>query len=421
MIENRNSVEPQEKMKSKTYGVLFAALPLTVALCLRQPQVHADEANSVADTAALQLQIDKLQRQVDELSATLKSLQENQKKVADANGRAGATPAVTAKTPLLITGLVQLQGLARLSESGPAANSASTFRLRRGQLGFQAQITPKISAVANIDFAKAQDNTDRPADSVLQDLYISYLLNQSKDKKNVNYVDVGQQKVPFGYESLVPSGALPLIETALMYQLRDPIRGNYGGGRDTGIQLRGSQGKLEYRFGVYNGFGERQNALAISDAKAILGRLGYNLAPTWQIGISAARGNTGVTSSVRADRNLWNAYTYYKKGKLSLQGEYIEGNYADAINGTQDIQSYYGHSGYFLTSKLEGVVRVDYFNYRNLHAAIKEYTLGLNYYLKGNNAKIQLNVIKRDGDKDAPGTVLDNDATELRTNFQIAF
>jgi hypothetical protein len=203
--------------------------------------------------------------------------------------------------------------------------------------------------------------------------------------------------------------------------LRDPIRGNYGNGRDTGVQLRGSQGKFDYRLGVFNGFGERQNGLAVSDAKAFIGRLAYKVTPDWQIGGSLARGNTGVNSSVRADRNLWNAFTYYKKNKLSLQGEYTEGNYMDSLNGTQDIRSYYGNVGYFFTPKLEGVARADYFDYKNLNAAINQYTLGLNYYLKGNNAKIQLNLVHTDGNSAAPGSTFDNDATELRTNFQVAF
>src|SRR5690606_36037158 len=143
----------------------------------------------------------------------------------------------------------------------------------------------------------------------------------------------------------------------------------------------------------------------------------------WQIGGSYGRGNTGIDASgTRADRDLWNAFTHYKQGKLSLQGEYTEGNYADLVNGTQDIRSYYGNVGYFLTSKLQGEARADFFDYKNLNAAIKQYTLGLNYYLKGNNAKIQLNLVRTNGDPAVPGnTRFDNNSTELRTNFQVAF
>jgi phosphate-selective porin len=270
------------------------------------------------------------------------------------------------------------------------------------------------------DIAKVQDSNDRASDTVLQDLYVSYLLNKSK--KNSSYIDVGQQKVPIGYESLLSASALPFVERSLFAQLRDPLRANYDSGRDTGAQLRGTAGQFDYRIGIFNGFGDRQNGLAYSDAKAVIGQLAYHVTPAWQIGASAARGNTGISSSgVRADRHLWNLFTAYKHDKFSLQGEYLDGDYSDPVNGTQDVRSYYGNAGYFLTPKLEGVARADFFDYKNLNATIKQYTLGLNYYLKGNNAKIQLNLVHTDGDPAAPGSTFDNDSNELRTLFQVAF
>jgi phosphate-selective porin len=243
-------------------------------------------------------------------------------------------------------------------------------------------------------------------------------LNQSKDKKNANYIDVGQQKVPIGYESLLSASALPFVERSLLSQIKDPLKAPYETGRDTGIQVRGTSGKFDYRLGVFNGLGELTNAVANSDTKAIIGRLAYNVTPDWQIGASYGRGNTG---SPRADRDLWNAFTAYKHDKFSLLGEYTEGDYSDPTNGTQDIRSYYGNVGYFLTPKLEGVARADFFDYKNLNATIKQYTLGLNYYLKGNNAKIQLNLVHTDGNPAAPGSAFDNDSNELRTLFQVSF
>lgn len=408
----------------KTRAALAGSLLAVAFLGGVKRPVLADNANANPDETALQSRIDNLQKQVEDLSAQLQQLNKQQddlQKKSDAAAKAPPAAVAKTKVPITISGLVQLQGLARLNESGPAADGVSTFRLRRGQIGLQAQITPKISGIATFDLAKAQDSNDRPSDEVLQDLYISYQFTQSKDKKKANYIEVGQQKVPIGYESLLSSGALPLVEAALMYQLRDPIRGNYGNGRDTGIQLRGTQGKFDYRLGVFNGFGERQNALAISDAKAIIGRLAYNVTPGWQIGVSYGRGNTGVNASTRADRNLWNAFTHFQKGKLSLQGEYTEGNYVDSTNGTQDIRSYYGNVGYFFTPKLEGVARADFFDYKNLNATVKQYTLGLNYYLKGNNAKFQLNLVRNDGDTAAADSKFRNDWTELRSGFQVAF
>ncbi len=88
---------------------------------------------------------------------------------------------------------------------------------------------------------------------------------------------------------------------------------------------------------------------------------------------------------------------------------------------------YYGHIGYLFTPKLEGIARYDYFdtNKNATNADGTDLTLGLNYYLKGNNAKVQLNLVRRNGDPTAltgnGANDLRNDRYELRTNFQVAF
>jgi hypothetical protein len=64
-----------------------------------------------------------------------------------------------------------------------------------------------------------------------------------------------------------------------MFTQRDPFDGGYGDVRDTGVQLRGTQGQFDFRLGVFNGFGDRQNTLAVSDAKAVLGMLTFRPRP----------------------------------------------------------------------------------------------------------------------------------------------
>jgi hypothetical protein len=404
--------------KTKSRAALAGGL-LAAALLggVKRPAL-ADEAPTEAQSnAALQSRIDALEKQLNAQAALLEELKKQQATLQKNDDKT-----VKSKLPVTVSGTVQVEGLARLNESGPAARTSDTFRLRRGQIKLQAQVTPRIGATAMFDIAKVQDGNDRASDTVLQDLYISYLLNQSKDKKNANYIDAGQQKVPIGYEGSLSASALPFVERSLLSQLRDPLRAAYETGRDTGVQLRGAAGKFDYRLGVFNGFGDRQNTLAFSDAKAVIGRLAYNVTSDWQVGASAARGDTGINAAaVRADRHLWNAFTAYKHGKFSFQGEYTKGDYSDPTGALQNIRGYYGNVGYFLAPKLEGVARADFFNYENLDAAIKQYTLGLNYYLKGNNAKLQLNWVHTDGDPTAPGTTFDNDSDELRTLLQVAF
>jgi len=60
---------------------------------------------------------------------------------------------------------------------------------------------------------------------------------------------------------------------------------------------------------------------------------------------------------------------------------------------------------------------------------VTESLLGVNYYIKGNNAKIQANLVRRNGGSGLIGangfgsnaTAFSKTATQLRTNFQMAF
>ena len=106
-----------------------------------------------------------------------------------------------------------------------------------------------------------------------------------------------------------------MVERPLIFTSRDPFDGGYGDVRDTGVQLTSNFRDFEARLGVFNGVGDRQNALALSDEKAILGRLAYTGVRNLTLGVSGGVGNTGTNVSVgdatlvrRADRTLFNLF-----------------------------------------------------------------------------------------------------------------
>ncbi|HEX8551751.1 MAG TPA: porin [Abditibacteriaceae bacterium] len=401
---------------------VFSAFAVAAAVAIATP------AN------AQQSEIAQLRTQIEELQARLDKLDEANKKSAEAAAK--ASPAVTSRFPLTVSGLLQVHSLNYFSQNGPGTQPADTFRLRRGELRITApRITDRVSGTIQIDPAKASFRSrvpfnagpgpinvnTRARDSLLQEIQISYLLNKGA---NANYIDAGQFKIPIGYESLLSSGSLPFVERSLIFSQRDPFDGGYGDVRDTGVQLRGTRGKVDYRLGVFNGFGDRQNDLAISDPKAILGRLAFRLNENAEIGVSGGIGNTGTGAGApRADRNLLNAFAAYKKGKLSFQGEYLTGD-SQLQNGAnvRDIQGYYAGLGYLFTPKIEGTFRYDYLDTNKAvgNADVRDLILGLNYYIRGNNAKIQTNIVKRNGNVGAPAD-LQNDRVELRTNLQVSF
>lgn len=412
--------------------------------------IGASVALAGVPAQAQQSEIDLLRQQLAEIQARLDKLETSKVDVK------ATAPFVnsSSKLPVTVSGLLQVHSLNFFSEEPRTGGTRNpeTFRLRRGEIRLTAPtITDKISGTIMLDPTKtiAQRGSSstgvlRERDNILQELQVSYALTKSENSSN--FIDVGQYKIPVGYESLVSSGGLQTVERALLFTQRDPFDGGFGDVRDTGIQLRGNAGEFDYRLGVFNGLGDRQNGLALSDAKAVLGRLAFKpkSVPGLEIGVSGGKGNTGVSNFVattnpttgvtttstvvrRADRNLFNAFAAYKKDKMTFQAEYLTGKATPIVIGAtnlagRDIQGYYGSLGYLFKPQLEGVVRYDYFdsNRDADNADLTDITLGLNYYLKGNNAKIQSNLVRRSSNPGAPAA-LRNDRYELRTNFQVAF
>lgn len=372
-------------------------------------------------------EVAQLRALVNALSMRLQTLEDAQKKTAAAVSRPHVSTG--SKLPITISGLLQVQGLANFHQDGPDARNTDTFRLRRGEVRVTGQITRRLKASVAFDVAKTQNSSDRPSDSVLQELLLSYVLNENKVRGTSNTVDIGQFKIPVGYEGdLVSASATQTIERALMFQNRDSFRGGYGDKRETGVQLRGERGQFAYWVGAFNGLGERQNEAAAGDNKVLLARLVYRpdgATKGLQLGISGGVGNTGnpTAGGPRLDRNLLNVFAVYKKNKITAQTEFLTAD-SQTIADTfvRDVRSYYGSFGYLFTKKLEGVVRYDVFDFTrgNSGGKISEATLGVNYYIQGNNAKIQANIVQRNGDESAPGGFR-NDGVQLRTSFQAAF
>jgi hypothetical protein len=406
-----------------TYNVVVVGVTSLIAALL---------LGTTAPVQAQQSEVEALRAQIAALTTRLDTLEADQLKTADAAKAASST--VSSKLPVTVSGLLQVHYLGFPQNNGAAQNE--TFRLRRGELRLTGNITPRISGTILIDPAKGlRLNTSgttlsvNQSTNILQEIQLSYLLNQSKTSPL--YGDIGQFKIPVGYEGdLVSSSALQTVERALMFRQRDVANGGYGDIRDSGAELRGSFNRFDYRLGVFNGLGERQNDLATSDTKALLARLVYKpqFAEGLHMGVSGGVGNTRNTpggATTRADRSLLNLFAVYHKNKLTWQNEYLTADSQVLTGGTaHDIRSYYSSLGYQFTKRWEGVLRYDAFDFnRNGSNDVpKELTLGVNYYIKGNNAKIQANLVRVQGasSADVP-SALQRDRTELRTNFQVAF
>jgi hypothetical protein len=306
---------------------------------------------------------------------------------------------------------VTVGGLGQIQFRGATEPDPGTFLLRRAEVRVTAEISPLVSGYVVLDGARAG--------SPLQDVVVALRFAPR------TFLDAGQFKIPIGYEGdLVSSSALQNIERALFFQARDSLGGGAGDVRDTGMRVRTSAGPLDIQFGVFNGLGEHQNSTATTRGRAGVARVVYNV-PRWKdlrFGISAARAGSSTT----LHRRIGNAFAVYKSGPATLQAEYVTSDNLFHERG------YYAHAGWQLTSAIEGTLRYDTFDFNRRSTAgtaVRDVIAGINYYIRGNNAKIQANVIRRNGGTAltarngfwTSATAFSTSGTQLRVNVQMGF
>jgi len=402
----------------------------------------------LAPARADQAELDALRAQMADLQKRLDALEAVQKKAPETSK---TRPVTTSRFPVVLGGLIQLQSLNYLNETvrPGGIGSNDTFRLRRGEIRITAPaITDRVSGTAMFDVARPASTTtpgtfQGASNNLLQDLQVTYRLSSANAAAKQFFVDGGQFKVPIGYEAtLLPTSQVPFLERSLIFTGRDPFGTTYGDQRDIGIQLRAVGPQFEARVGVFNGFGDRQNSLAASDQKALIALLAFK--PRFlnglTLGVSGGVGDTGVSftpatgaaTNLRASRNIFNAFGVYNLRKLTLQGEYLRGHsapftVAGTPNGARNLQGFYAGGSYFFYPRLEALLRYDTldFNEEQSGNIVRDYLLGLNYYLAGQN-KVQLNLVRRVGGANAPtganpAANYRDDRLELRSGVQLAF
>ena len=434
---------------------------LKVLLTLVSASVALGALPAQAQEPAPQSEIDLLRQQLAAMQARLDSLEAAQKaaatSAATAVKAAAPTVASASKLPVTISGLLQVQGNAFFNQDTSAARAQSdSFRLRRGELRVIGNITPRLTGNIMFDLAKAsaQQSTFTPApggggggtvattnnqaNNPLQEIVLAYQLRTAP--RSPLFFDAGQFKVPIGFEGdLVSSGALQTIDRALFYRETDNVSplnitnagngGGFGDRREKGVRLRGSFGpQFDYQLAAFSGLGERQNTVNdTGDQKIPVARVVFK--PTrlqgLQIGLSGSTGSNRF-GGTQIDRRIVNGFVVYARDKFTFQTEYLKGK--GTVNVTpetfKDVRGYYASLGYKFTPRIEGVLRYDTLK-RDFQTAATgnettETILGLNYYLKGNNAKLQLNLVKSDNDFNTP-TAQTGDNLALRTQLQVAF
>lgn len=281
-----------------------------------------------------------------------------------------------------------------------------TFRIRRSELRFTGDITPKVKWSVMFDLAKALSVNSTTStingtpvvgsvavnqlSRIFQEGFISYAYS-----KQANF-QVGQFKIPLSQEGLQSTATLDTVERALF--LTDRARGGgYGDARDLGAMAFGTLSThLDYQIGIFNGVNESQNDVDQNDQKAVVGRLVFR--PSFiqglQIGGSGAYGTAPRSPNPRRDR--LGGELVYQRGRVRIKSELMTG-----INGDIHGRGFYAHFGYKVQPKIELIFRYDTFDPNTrletnpANVTERDYIGGMNYFFKNNNLKLQLNYVRR--------------------------
>ena len=256
--------------------------------------------------------------------------------------------------------------------------AADTFRLRRGEIKLYGQIVPQLDYLIQFDPTKELKQTSTGTiiqDSrSLKDLYFDF-------KYIPHHVfRMGQFKPPITEEGPRSSGDIDTIERAF-------ITNTFGDVREMGAMITGNWEPILYQGAIFNG--QDSNTLAVKDKKDFAGRI--VLRPPIK-GLEFG-GSGYIRTSDPSEKKRIAAEARYAWDQWTLKSEYATGQTGAAV-----LYGWYAQATYLFTPKIQGVFKFDRLD-RDTRVALNrenDVTLGLNWFLDGNYAKLQLNYVLRD-------------------------
>jgi hypothetical protein len=298
----------------------------------------------------------------------------------------------------------------RLAVEGSDESWTSGFRIRRAEIKAKGEIIPKtvgwafmIDPARLLDFQnktiEVEDQEPAPtapgsvtvaqppsggSTSLLQDVAITFFSDYAD-------VSVGQFKIPLSYEGFNSSSKLIFPERALVSR-------KYGDRRDMGLKIEKKLDMFGYAFGLFNG--EGQNKLDSNDQKDLALRLelypieGITAAVVGYTAVGDDRDLPGTKDRIEGDLKV-------EVSDILLQAEYLRGWDVDSSGSRVVGQGFYVLAGYTFFDKLQPVFRVgslDPDSDRDEQGAsdrdpddeTTSYELGVNYYFKQHDCKMQL-------------------------------
>lgn len=369
----------------RSHTILFNALLAVYAAVPASADPGTEER-----LRALELRVDSLQQENEKLRRELGS-----------DGKAGLVDVKPAgKEPVLtVNGLVQVQG--DFGDKGDSRGNANDrIRLRRVRLGAAGRFLEEFDFKVEGEYVGAS--------TTLTDAFINW------NHYTAANVKAGQFKTPFGYEFLAADPKLYTIERTLG---SDRLTLN----RQVGVQVSGDcfEKRLSYATGVFNGSG--LNTTTNDNGKFLyMGRVSgvpwqgklFGQAAKWSLGADgfttkdtalSMASDFGFTGNTFTGQRMGSGIdTQFSFGPFELWAEYLQERFKPV--DFKPSFRFYAESWYVQTScyvlpkELQAVVKYDEFdpNNKKVGDVVGTYTFGLNWFLKGDDIKLQCNYLVSD-------------------------
>lgn len=219
--------------------------------------------------------------------------------------------------------------------------------------------------------------------SLFQDLYV-----ETHRIKNTSIL-VGNSRVGVGMEGNQSPYTLSFVN-------RSQIARNFSNVRKFGVRVRGDYNLVDYDAGIYSSSTNFTSFFPGHEANVWL-----NIKPLGKTDGKYGRLITGggLSSGEKhgTDYFVSGAYVGYDYKRFWVKAEYARANGSNGRAGLTNnrAQGFFATAGYFLTKKIELLARYDQFDPdRNIaDNTRREYTIGSNYYLKGQALKLIFNYI----------------------------
>lgn len=343
--------------------------------------------------ATVEERLAEMEARLGSLSAENAALKQQLDVVAKKQDAPVVLPAGKTKK-LSLGGYLQMQG-----ETGGTPDNRfpdnDRFLIRRARLTVKGEFAEDIDFTFQSEFGNGSMAANANYRAQLADLFVRW------KKFDFANVSVGQFKTPYGYEQLIPDTKNPFIERSLP---NDRLTLS----RQIGVMVSGDiiDDRLAYSVGAFNG-NNVNNGGNDNEHLLTVGRVSgvpiKTKSATVSLGANAFTTSDG-TGAAALDRTGYGFDAQLKAGRLDAAAEWLQMDSDPVVGADTTADGWSAHVGYMVVEKLLRAA-VRYETYDPSDAVSNDeyatWTLGLTYFLKGDDLKFSVNYLV--GDSPAGG------------------